>query len=128
MTDLALELYKRLGEVEMFVNDVLFKYIDDQNNPLELRWELFTKIPSTYLVQDRWVPDFNFGLGELLNYDDGPFYPERKQVFYMVDLIQDLPLNMANFQAPKGMTIDEFVVALKEEVIAKRLYSFTFDW
>jgi hypothetical protein len=105
------------------IKEEFVAYIKDKNIPLEVRWEVFMKVPANLRGTSPWFERFEGLPEEFIGYD-GPVYAERHQTVDM-EFILDILGEIEDCDVdPAGIDI----VAFKEDVLSKNLYSFTYDW
>jgi hypothetical protein len=93
-------------------------YIADKSIPLDERWEVFMNAPDNLQGSSPWIQRFKGLPKDFVGYD-GPVYAERYQtvdVEYILDVISEIDPSKID------------VVAFKEDVLSKNLYSFKYDW
>lgn len=99
-------------------------YIADQSIPLEDRWDAFVTAPQSLKDFDYYMPQFKSLPEDFIMYD-GPIHMDRHQTMDTDDLVDNVQvLKDCNYECYQGINID----ALKEEILALNLGSFTYDW
>jgi hypothetical protein len=98
-------------------------YIADKSIPLDERWEVFMNAPANLRETSPWIQRFK-GLPEDFIGYDGPVYAERHQTVDM-EFILDILGEIEEYDVDPD---DIDIIAFKEDVLSKNLYSFTYDW
>ena len=99
------------------------KYIADTSIPLEERWEVFMKAPEVLHNKDIWKTRFKGVPSDFVG-NDGPLYAERHMEV-------DIQQYMEVLENPDDYNYDPSdvdIVAFKEDVLSRNIYSYTFDW
>lgn len=128
-----LEDFKRLNDAAKKIKEelvsynkpLLEKWIIDKSIPLEERWNLWKDSPEELKNECQWVEDFTISGRGISWYDD--FYKERCETVYLSDLIHNMQRDFNEPVCLKKYTqadIDDF----KEQILAKNLLSFVYDW
>ena len=112
------------------LRDRYVAYIKDTGIPLDERWETFKEAPDDWKEHRLWVQTFDIEktVGEISWYDD--MYIEKYQTVDMVSLVEDTIADEIDDEDDEydGPWNAETVAAFKEEILAKNLGSFVFDW
>ena len=125
------------------LKDRAIAYITDMTVPLSVRWAVFKEMPNEWKVEKSWVQHFDAEKllgGEISWYDD--FYTEKYETVDMVGFVEErLPeylFEHTDIEYPDdvyGAGIDELppeiqtiIDTWREEILAKNLASFKFDW
>lgn len=110
-------------------------FIADTTVPLDERWEVFKEAPDEWKQHDSWIHHFDFEKqffhGKISWCDD--FYVEKYETVDMVGFIEErLEDHFAGEYEEEDEEWETIVLpciaAAKEEVLAKNLGSFKFDW
>ena len=104
-----------LAETKVYFEE----YIKDTSIPLEERWEVWVEAPMALKGTDTCTSTFK-GLPEGYIGCDLAFSVERYQTRSTLELVECVECKDNN------LAID--IVALKEDILARNLGSFTYDW
>ena len=103
----------------------------NQDVPLDIRWNLFKRAPAAMVEHRSFYVDYS--AMEQLNeghevswYDD--FYVERYNTVNIVDIVDEMPSNDDKTMGSNAVANPELYAKLKEEVLAKGVRTFVFDW
>lgn len=107
------EIEKLDGQVKL-MKSRFERLIAETSIPLETRWRLFCDSPDYLKNHKTWIVDIRLHGEEIHWYDD--FYINRHQTVDMKDIVEHLE------------EIDQDLAAFKEEILAKNLGSFVYDW
>ena len=105
-----------LAETKVYFEE----YIKDTSIPLEERWEVWVEAPMALKGTDTCCTNTFKGLPEDYIGYGFPFSVERYQTSSTLELLECVECNGNN------LAID--IVALKEDILARNLGSFTYDW
>lgn len=129
-------------------------YITNKDIPLATRWQVWLDAPDSLKRTSGWISDGRLeafkllGYGgrhnEAIQYDGGMVWAERYQTINMVDIIENIiETALYKFEVPydesfdyenldgygeKCPEIQEFFDAYREELLAKNLLSYKYDW
>lgn len=120
-----------LNEQVALTKEAIQEYLTNKAIPLEDRWELFKKA-KLFQNHDSWSVTFKslepIGGNDIFG-PDGPIYADRHQEIYTIDMVSNFEHDMAKpYQEFHHKLTRELIDNFKEEILAKNLGSFTFDW
>lgn len=126
------------------LKDRSIAYITDMTVPLSVRWAVFKEMPDDWKNEEEWIQHFDaeklLSRGEISWYDD--FYVEKYETVDMVEFVEERLMEKlfddSDVDYPDdvyGEGIDNLPPELqtiidtwREEILAKNLGSFKFDW
>lgn len=118
----GIELLTKGAEV---LKEKFAAYVADKTVPLEDRWSLFETAPDALKEHSSWYADFKINNEEISWYDD--YYLDRHQTMDTLDLVsQTEEMTLSDYTTPKYS--ENVINDLKEQVLAKNLGSFVYDW
>lgn len=103
-------------------------FIDNQANDLDARWEAFLEAPAEWKVHETCAsPPYDClrEIGLDSSYDD--FLMERHETNDVDTDVEHIEMMIGDTGFNDTLS-EEHVIAMKEEMIAKRLGSWTWDW
>ena len=127
---LLIEKYKALDEAAAQMKPEFEAWIKDLEHPLALRWDLWVAAPTSLKNKEEWVQDFYFGDNEL-EWMESPMYAERREIVLLDDLVERFESRGYKPYYVEGLSDEEYdssLNMLKETILRKNLYSFTYDW
>lgn len=127
---------KALEETMLKLKPEFEAYITDLSVDLETRWQVWLDAPISLKNTDGWISAgrLNALPEDYVSYD-GPHYAERYQdvnMSYVVDTFsewfEEYEANSLEFLEDREITQEEAIDALCEEILAKNLHSYSYDW
>lgn len=103
------------------------KVIADTSIPLVERWELFCSAPDSVKGYDSCTPNFECLEEHGITFYDTLYY-ERYQTIHMLDLVDQIEHSSRVHKQLTGISPEELVVLLKEEILKYNLGSVRYDW
>jgi hypothetical protein len=157
MNEVIMQLVADMKAIEVAIQKLKPEFevfIADKTVPLATRWQTWLDAPDSLKNTDGWISDGRLeafkliGYGDHYNdaiaYEDGLVWAERYQTIDMVDIIGNLleslldkfdvtlpdDFDWGNLDGYASICPEmyEFFVAYREELLAKNLKSFKFDW
>jgi hypothetical protein len=131
----ALENMQRLHDKLESIKPNFAVYIQNKDIPLEERWAIFALAPSELKTHEDYGPTFRSIHSDFIMYD-GPVHMDRGQTMTTLDLIEDIESSLKDIEEDmycgrkwaQDMLEAVDINALKEEIMAKNLHSFDYDW
>lgn len=110
-------------------------YIQNKDISLEERWAVFALAPSELKTHELYGPTFRSIHSDFIMYD-GPVHMDRGQTMTTLDLIDSIETSLKDIEEDmycgrkwaQDMLEVVDINALKEEIMAKNLHSFDYDW
>lgn len=131
------ELVKQQEELVKAASDKLrgdFEaFITNKDTDLNVRWRFWCNAPIQLKKVEPWVQHFNFNDKEI-SWFDSPVYQDKYTVVKMtnvVDAFKDLIAYGGEdryYRIETQEDLDEALAALKEDILAANVHSFTNDW
>ncbi|HRA10071.1 MAG TPA: hypothetical protein PKX31_00285 [Chitinophagaceae bacterium] len=103
------------------LGDTVKSYCQDKNIPLKLRWEIFEMCGHLVGVNKVYVEKFKSLPKNFISYD-GDYSVSRYETVKLINVINSIELD--NGETYPKINIDQ----LKEEILDKFIWSFTYDW
>lgn len=131
----ALETMQRLHAKLESIKPNFAVYIQNKDIPLEERWAVFALAPSELKTHELYGPTFRSIHSDFIMYD-GPVHMDRGQTMTTLDLIDSIETSLKDIEEDmycgrkwaQDMLEVVDINALKEEIMAKNLHSFDYDW
>lgn len=112
------------------LKDRAISYITDGSIPLMDRWETFKEMPNDWHIHENWLQHFDSEKllvnSEISWYDD--VYVERYETVDMIELVDDRLCDRLSEDPNVYENPETILNAFREEIMAKNLGSFVFDW
>lgn len=157
MNEVIMQLVSEMKAIEGAIQKLKPEFelfIADKSVPLAVRWQTWLDAPDSLKNTGGWISDGRLecfkliGYGgrhnEAIQYEGGLIWAERYQTIDMVDIIENLLESLLDkFDITLSDDFDwddldgykdlcpemhEFFIAYREELLAKNLKSFKFDW
>lgn len=131
----ALENMQRLQAKLESIKPNFAVYIQNKDIPLEERWAVFALAPAELKTHEDYGPTFRSIHSDFIMYD-GPVHMDRGQTMTTLDLIKDIESSLKDIEEDmycgrkwaQDMLEAVDLNALKEEIMAKNIKSFNYDW
>lgn len=131
----ALENMQRLQAKLESIKPNFAVYIQNKDIPLEERWAVFALAPAELKTHEDYGPTFRSIHSDFIMYD-GPVHMDRGQTMTTLDLIENIESSLKDIEEDmycgrkwaQDMLEAVDLNALKEEIMAKNIKSFNYDW
>lgn len=107
---------------------VVKKYIQDETQPLDDRWEVFKAVPNG-MLSDRWIQHYKFDGMEISWYDD--HYIERHETVDNLEIIERYEENLGegnDYMPFRTEVTQEKIDKLKSDMLLSGIRFWEYDW
>lgn len=120
-------IFEKVASLESAIKDLKAEfaaYVSNKSIPLDERWALFKKAPSSLTNTSRWSWDFK--CVDVSWYHD--YHVKRYETVNLVDFIEDHLAYEIETDDDAKKKWEPLIPLMKEEILADNTREFVYDW